>query len=151
MACAPSEDSDQPGPPPSLIRVFAVRINKAWVLSYPLRAQWSLWSDWADAQVDLSLHWAHMHFVGFVMWRLKYLVLLSTYRITHRSSSIHRWVPKAILNLIRTFVTYELSTVGEVQMWFGCCCLFGFNVAFNNFQSYPDGVWMRQGSQCSLL
>ena len=34
--CAPSEDSDQPGHPPSLIRVFAVRMKKAWVLSYPL-------------------------------------------------------------------------------------------------------------------
>ena len=32
MACAPSEDSDQPGHPPSLIRVFAVRMKKAWVL-----------------------------------------------------------------------------------------------------------------------
>ena len=32
MACAPSEDSDQPGHPPSLIRVFAVRVKKAWVL-----------------------------------------------------------------------------------------------------------------------
>ena len=28
-----SEDSDQPGHPPSLIRVFNVRMNKAWVLS----------------------------------------------------------------------------------------------------------------------
>ena len=37
--CAPSEDSVQPGHPPSLIRVFAVRIKKAWVLSYPLSAQ----------------------------------------------------------------------------------------------------------------
>ena len=36
--CAPSEDSDQPGHPPSLIKVFAVRIMKAWVLSYPLSA-----------------------------------------------------------------------------------------------------------------
>ena len=36
---APSEDSDQPGHPPSLIRVFAVRMKKAWVLSYPLSAQ----------------------------------------------------------------------------------------------------------------
>ena len=26
MACAPSEDSDQPGHPPSLIRIFAVRL-----------------------------------------------------------------------------------------------------------------------------
>ena len=39
MACAPSEDSDQPGHPPSLIRVFAVRMKKAQVLSYPLSAQ----------------------------------------------------------------------------------------------------------------
>ena len=28
------------------------------------------WSDWADAQADLSLCWAHTHFVGFVMSRL---------------------------------------------------------------------------------
>ena len=55
MACAASEDSDQPG-----LRVFAVRINKACVLSYPLSAQRRLWSDWADAQADLSLHCAHM-------------------------------------------------------------------------------------------
>ena len=39
MAYAPSEDSDQPGHPPSLIRVFTVRMKKALVLSYPLSAQ----------------------------------------------------------------------------------------------------------------
>ena len=72
--CAPSEDSDQPGHPPSLIRVFAVRMKKAWVLSYPLSAQRRLWSDWADAQADLSLRWAHTHFVGFVM---SWLICLS--------------------------------------------------------------------------
>ena len=69
--CAPSEYSDQPGHPPSLISVFAVRMKKAWDLSYPLRAQRRLWSDWADAQAGLSLCWAHSHFVGFVMRRLK--------------------------------------------------------------------------------
>ena len=53
--CAPSEDSDQPGHPPSLIRVFAVRMKKPWVLSFHLSAQRRLWSDWADAQADLSL------------------------------------------------------------------------------------------------
>ena len=37
--CVPSEDSDQPGHPLSLIRVFAVRMKKAQVLSYPLSAQ----------------------------------------------------------------------------------------------------------------
>ena len=40
--------------------VFSVRMEKAWVLSYPLSAQRRLWSDWTDAQADLSLRWAHM-------------------------------------------------------------------------------------------
>ena len=71
MACAPSEDSDQPGHPPSLIRVFAACMKKDWILSYPLSAQRRLRSDWADAQADLSLRWAHSHFVGFVIRRLK--------------------------------------------------------------------------------
>ena len=44
MACAPSEDSDQPRHPPSLIRVFTVCMKKAWFFSYPLSAQWRLWS-----------------------------------------------------------------------------------------------------------
>ena len=48
-------------------RVFAVRMKKPWVLSYPLSAQRRLWSDWVNAQSDLSLRWAHTHFVGFVM------------------------------------------------------------------------------------
>ena len=56
---APSEDSDQPGHPPSLIRVSAVHMKKAWFLRYLLSAQGRLWSDWADAKADLSLHWAH--------------------------------------------------------------------------------------------
>ena len=59
---APSEDSDQPGHPPSLIRVFTVRMKKAWVLSYPLSAQQRLCA--------LSLRWAHSHIVGFVTRRL---------------------------------------------------------------------------------
>ena len=57
---------------PSLIRVFAVRMKKAWVLSYPLSAQRKLWSDWADAQADLRLCWVHSHLVGFVMRGLSF-------------------------------------------------------------------------------
>ena len=65
--CAPSEDSDQSGHPPSLIRVFAVRedsdqsgIRPVWS-EVSLSAQWiakdtsfiscgqrRLWSDWVD-------------------------------------------------------------------------------------------------------
>ena len=35
MTCAPNEDSDQPGRPLSLIRVFPVRMKKPKVLGYP--------------------------------------------------------------------------------------------------------------------
>ena len=71
---APSGDSDQPGHPPSLIRVFAVCMKKHWVLSYPLSAQRRLRSDWADAKADLSLRRVHTHFAGFVM---SWLICLS--------------------------------------------------------------------------
>ena len=63
--CAPSENSDQPEHPPSLIRVFAVPVKKAWVLGYPLRTQQRLWSDWADAEADLSLRWVNRSFCWF--------------------------------------------------------------------------------------
>ena len=51
------KDSDQTG---RICR--AVRMKKHWVLSYPLSALQRLWSDWADAQADLSLRWAHRSF-----------------------------------------------------------------------------------------
>ena len=47
----------------------------AWRKLGSLATQWvhsEDWSDWADAQADLSLHWAHSHFVGFVMLRLNF-------------------------------------------------------------------------------
>ena len=65
LTCVPSEDSDQPVHPPSLIRVFTVCMKKPWVFSYPLSAPRRLWSDWADAQADLSLSWAHRTFCWF--------------------------------------------------------------------------------------
>ena len=45
--------------------VFAVRIKKHWDLGYPSSAQRRLWSDWADAQADPSLYWAHI-----ILWFL---------------------------------------------------------------------------------
>ena len=48
---SPSENSEQPGHPRSLIRVFAVRMKKHWILSYPLSAWRSIGS--------LATHWAH--------------------------------------------------------------------------------------------
>ena len=44
--------------------VFTVRMKKAWVLSYPW-VHSEDWSDWVDAQADLSLCWAHRTFCWF--------------------------------------------------------------------------------------
>ena len=82
MTCAPSEDSDQPGHPPSLVRVFGVRMKKHWALTYLLSAQWRLWSDWTDAQADLSLHWAHMSFCCFCRAAAHVSFVLSSTLIT---------------------------------------------------------------------
>ena len=65
MTRAPSEDSDQPGYPPSLNKVFAVRSMESWGPTVSSCGQRKLWSDWADAQADLSLRWAHMSFCWF--------------------------------------------------------------------------------------
>ena len=76
MASVPNEDSDLPWHQPSLIRVSVVCMTKAWVLSYLLSTQRRLWSDWADAQADLSFVGRTCHFVGFVMRRLKWWNML---------------------------------------------------------------------------
>ena len=64
MTFAPSEDSDQPGHPPSLIRVFAVCLKKHWVLSYPLSALQRL-IRLRGCHADLSLRWVHMPYCWF--------------------------------------------------------------------------------------
>ena len=72
MTFASSEDSDQPGHPPSLIRVFAVHMKKPLVLSYPFSAQRRLWSD----RLICVFAGRTGHFVGFVMLRLNAAVYL---------------------------------------------------------------------------
>ena len=59
MTCTSSEDSGKPGHPPSLIRSFAARLKRHWVLDCPTSAQLRIWSDWAGAQADLSLRLTH--------------------------------------------------------------------------------------------
>ena len=56
--------------------VVTVHMKKAWVLNYPMSAQQRLWSDWVDAQADLSLRWGHSHFVGFGLRWLIYPVYM---------------------------------------------------------------------------
>ena len=62
-------------PPCDKTNKVSVRPAKTqWVAKDPsfLHADSEDWSDWADAQADLSLCWVHNHIVGFVMRRLIY-------------------------------------------------------------------------------
>ena len=84
--------------------VLAVHMNKPWVLSYPLSAQRKL-----DVQADLSLRWAHIHFVGLIMRRLIYaysdehwkgcrivttLVIKQNFLLTHSG-----WLPEWLFRM----------------------------------------------------
>ena len=108
--CASSEDSD----PPSLIRVFAVRMKKPSVLSYPLSAQRRLWSNWANAQADLTLRWAHSHFLVLSCcgsFRLgTYLEMSSINRIAFNNAC--RWC-ELTLKLSICFVVRHFESWGD--------------------------------------
>ena len=75
-----SEDSDQHGHLPGLIRVFAVRIRETVGPKLPTECKRKLLSDWEDAQAHLSLCWAHMPFCWFcrVAAHFKNTVLILT-------------------------------------------------------------------------
>ena len=70
MTLVSSEDSDQPGHPPRLIRVFAVRMKKHWVLSYPLSTTEDSDKTGRTPQLIRVFAGRKDHFVGFVMRRL---------------------------------------------------------------------------------
>ena len=63
MTFVPSEDSDQPGHPPSLIRVSDQPGHPPSLIRVlAMRSLGSLGPKFADAQADLSLRWAHRSF-----------------------------------------------------------------------------------------
>ena len=92
-------------------RVFAVRMKKAWVLSYPLSGQWRLWSDWADAQADLSLPWAHSHFVGFVMSRLICVIMYRQREHLILPASLGLWRLKKTQNM------FHFRRIWQLRIW----------------------------------
>ena len=71
MTCAPSDDSDQPGHSPSLIRGFAVRMKNLGSLP----THWAHSEDSDQSGRMRRLIWVFAgrkgHFVGFVVLRLK--------------------------------------------------------------------------------
>ena len=98
-ACAPSEDSDQPGHPPSLIRVIAVRMKRALVLSYSLSAHRRL------IRLGGCLRWAHMPFCRFchaLAWFILYLSFVSLWKTVLCDSSI-----SCVSSLIRIWISIK--------------------------------------------
>ena len=117
MACAPSEDSDQHGHPPSLIRVFAVRTMEAWVISYPLSAQRRLWSDWVDAQADLSLRRAHMPFCWFYHEAAHILLKDDTLAFIRLSKNMKRSIIMSLLQTLQgwTCIDSHSNLNGKIE------------------------------------
>ena len=77
----------QPGHPPSLIRVFSVHSN--WAAKDPsfFQADSEDWSDWVDAQADVSLPWVHMPLIFDI------LISTVTLNIGPRSSQANHFLP----------------------------------------------------------
>ena len=96
MACAPSEDSDQPGHPPSLIRVFAVR--SVGSKRHKLPSCESKDSDQTGRMARLV--WVFVgrtcHFVGFVM-RWLILARLFFYDQQNEWFGLSTWCTKSFL------------------------------------------------------
>ena len=88
MTCAPSEDTDQPWLLPSLTSVFAVRMKKLWVLSYPLSAQrrlggctsWSLSSLGAHT-ILFVLSYCGLLMLVFKIWLIIFIHVLFSWCI----------------------------------------------------------------------
>ena len=76
MTCSPSEYSDKLGHP---LNLWSQPSLSAWrtlgPYSHPLSAQRRLWSDWMDAQSDMSLRWVHIPFCLFCHASAQYWIL----------------------------------------------------------------------------
>ena len=67
----PSEDSEQPRSDQSLRRALIVKLSTQGFFMWTANTLIRL----GECQTDPSLRWAHSHFVGFLMLRLKYWTL----------------------------------------------------------------------------
>ena len=115
MACAPSEDSDQPGHSPSLIRVFVVRSKDSQGPNAFSCGQRWLWSAWGGGggQADLSLRWAHMPFCWFCraaahMWTFPKSSGKSKPRLQLRNTSLRNATEKS---------TLKYCNISCLQIW----------------------------------
>ena len=161
MACAPSEDSDQPGHPPSLIRVFAVHNKKDWVLRYPLSAQWRLirlggcpgWSEsllgaksfcWfchEAAQISVAQVWLEGGLILSYCYTIRGTTKLTKWGVTSRETQIglhsHTVWSKSSLS---TWSTGFLATHGVLFCL--CWCLTSQSTIFQSCRDGATASWV---------
>ena len=73
--------------------------------------QWRFWSDCANAQADLNLHWAHMSEYSFLTWQLIFSKALTNALLFYKYRH---------LNLYRTtfyFYTFIVTSFKENNAW----------------------------------
>ena len=117
------------------VRAWAFRVNKFSLIYRCSRSY--IWCNASEpACLSLSL------FSGIYM---------SQQGFTHYLTIPKRWAVQNMWIKPQRLVCMTKMTSIMSHRLCCCCCLFGFNVVFNNVQSYLDGVWLRQGAQCSLL
>ena len=102
--------------------VWSESLLSAWrklgYLRHPLSAQRRLWSDWADAQADLSLRWAHSHFVCFVMRRLL-CCMQSMYSLCRKQDFIIQQFQFIIISI--QYPKFSITT--KSTFWIFCWCI----------------------------
>ena len=119
---APSEDSDQPGHPPVLIRVFAVRMKKPWVLSYPLSPQLRLirlgaCPGWSESSLGTQSFCWFCHEVAHLLfklnWKLHYYRSMFGFMrfASYLWDRIFNWHFTAFQDMYMTQLTFTLHKV----------------------------------------
>ena len=134
-------------------------MKKAWVLSYPLSAHRRLWSDWADAQADLRLCWAHMPYCWFcheaaqILFIRMSIFFLNQIWATSWENLFMQYAnnkgadqPEHPCSLISTFVVQcldsiiPLASISEISSL--CLAVVvaqaGFCLAYRKFPKYSD-------------
>ena len=100
MTCAPSEDSDQPGHPPSLIRVFAVRFMDSWGPNASSCGQRRLWSGWSELLLGAHIILLVLSWGGLNVYAQKF---------SHSYSEQCRWTNRFNPNCLLSWIEFFLA------------------------------------------
>ena len=137
ITCAPSEDSDQPGHPPSLIRVFAVRVKTHWALNYLLSTQWKL-IRLGGSNSSLG---AHVILLLLFVQRLIYAKNLKNLLLWNRKANdlesfFAASYTRVLLNLCKWWLWVDLDLFyGKVKIW-SPFLLYGIKLKLWIFQNF---------------